>query len=172
MARDTLGSPVGNRAVTFFSSFFTLKPQSILPPPDGPSLPSLVWEGYGICPCGQLRGRIFQGGQWRGAQFKLTDFVGVTLYGNGNLLFSPRAGQIPIISLLGASPEPSSHKLPNCSHFSLNPSVNSKLRARGHSLGSTQCPFGTVALLRSSSCVLGATSPEKQSCLKNFTLLS
>lgn len=47
-----------------------------------------------------------------------------------------------------------------------------KLRARGHRLGSTWCPFGTVVFLQRSSCVLGATSPKKQSCLKYLTWLS
>lgn len=167
-----MGPPLGNRAVTFFSPFFILKPQGILPPSDGASAPYVVWEGYGICPCGQLRGNRLQGGHWRGVQACI--FCQGYLVWEWELAFFPLAGQIPIISLLGASLKHSSQTAPLQAFFpeSTSESTVPKLRARGHSLGSTRCPFGTVVFLRSSSRVLGAASPEKQSCLKNFTLLS
>lgn len=145
-----LGAPVGNTAGTFLSPFSILKPQSIL---------HAMWWGITSFPglggvqdlsLWQLRGRILQGGHWREAQLKLADFVGVTLYGNGNCFF-PRAGQIPIISLLGASLEPSSQTAPLQAFFpEPRESPVPRLGARGHSWGSTPCPFGTGAFLRSS----------------------
>lgn len=82
-----LGVQWGTEQWPFSALFSPWSLRASSPPPDGASLPSLVWEGYGICPCGRLRGRILQGGHWRGAQFKLADFVRVTFYGNRNLLF-------------------------------------------------------------------------------------
>lgn len=137
---------------------------------------SINWYGKSMVfvPVGNPEATYFREGHWRGVQFKCAYFVRVTLYGNGNSCYFYLAVQIPIVSLLGASPKHGSQTAPLGS-FSPEPTSEStvpKLGARGHYLGSTRCPFGTVVFLKRSSYVLGAASPKKQSCLKYLTLLS
>lgn len=135
----------------------------------------LTWFGKGreFVPMGSSEEEYFREGTGEEPSSSLQILLGLPCMGMGTRFF-PLAGQIPIISLLGASLQASSQTAPLQAFFpeSTSESTVPKLRARGHSLGSTRCPFGTGVFLRGSSRVPGAASPHKRSCLKNSTLLS